>query len=72
MISYYGSFISCHNLHKFTIKGTNLSEDFTKILYHANFDVIPLLNRLSKINFFYEFKYLCSSLSINVNQLGKF
>jgi hypothetical protein len=66
---------------KFTIKGTNLSEDITKILYHANFDIIPLFNCLSNglINtfFFYGFKYLCSSLSINslsinINQFEKF
>jgi hypothetical protein len=38
---------------KFTIKRTNLSEDFIEILYHTNFDVIPLLNCLSKIIIFY-------------------
>jgi hypothetical protein len=55
-------------LGKFTIKGTNLSEDFTEILYHANFDIIPLLNRLLKIKVsFCGFMYLCSSLSININ-----
>jgi hypothetical protein len=59
---------------KFIIKGTNLSEDFIEILYHANFDVIPLLNHLSnhKRFYFYGFKYLCSSLSININQFKKF
>jgi hypothetical protein len=36
----------------FTLKGTNLSEDITEIWYPLNFDVIPLLNRLSKLIFF--------------------
>ena len=58
---------------KFTIKRTNLSEDIIEILYLANFDVISLLNHLSKMNFFfYGFKYLCTTLSININQFGKF
>jgi hypothetical protein len=59
---------------KFTIKGANLSEGITEIWYPSTFDIIPLLNRLSKMKviFSYRFKYLCSSLSINVNQFGKF
>jgi hypothetical protein len=55
---------------KFTIKGTNLSRDFTEILYHANFDVIPLLNRLSKIKVFFSIDsgtYVVASPSMLIN-----
>jgi hypothetical protein len=53
----------------FPLKGANLIKDITEIWYPPNFDVIPSINRLSKINFFSMDPNTCivASLSTIIN-----